>query len=250
MNVGVSLPIPGLLLLIPVASTFVGGLIAVRFRHFTSMLVAGGAGLLLGAAFLDLMPEAISLAGPSGISAANVLSLTLVSLLLFFGIENCLDALSARYGAHGEQKIVGKIAGAMLIFHSFRDGMAIGASYVASHPAGYAVAMGIAAHDLGDGMNTILLTTRGDRPSRVDYAFLAVDAIAPLAGGLTAMWWFSSLKNSVLLLALAAGFFIQMAVSNFLPEVRHCRGNRKILLPLVALGAAVIYAANLLIGRW
>ena len=99
-------------------------------------------------------------------------------------------------------------------------------------------------------MNTILLTTRGDRPRWVDYTFLGLDAIAPLVGGLTAMWWFSSLKNSVLLLALAAGFFIQMAATDFLPEVRRCRGNRKILLPLVALGAAVIYTANLLIGRW
>jgi len=214
------------------------------------MLVAGGAGLLLGAAFLDLMPEAITLAGPAGISAANVLSLTLVSLLLFFGIENCLDTLTAKRGTHGARKTVGKIAGSMLIFHSFRDGMAIGAVYVASHPAGYAVAVGIAAHDLGDGMNTVLLTTGGDKPTGSDYLFLALDAVAPFVGGLTAMWWFSSLQNSVLLLALASGFFIQMAASDFLPEVRHCKGSRRVLLPLVALGATVIYAANLLIGRW
>jgi len=244
------LPVPGLLLTIPVASTLVGGLVAVRFRRFTHMLVAGGAGLLLGAAFLDLMPEAIALAGPARISIANVLLLTLVSLLLFFAIENCLDALSARRGTHGARKSVGRIAGAMLIFHSFRDGMAIGASYVASHPAAYAVAMGIAAHDLGDGMNTVLLTTGGEKPTMADYLFLALDAVAPLAGGLCAIWWFSSLQNSVLLLALASGFFIQMATSDFLPEVRHCGGSRRILLPLVALGVAIIYVANLLIGRW
>lgn len=128
---------------IPVASTLVGGLVAVRFRRFAHMLVAGGAGLLLRAAFLDLMPEAIALAGPARISTANVLLLTLVSLLLFSCIENCLNALSARRGTHGARKAVGRIAGAMLIFHSVRDGMGIGASYVASHPAGYAVAMGL-----------------------------------------------------------------------------------------------------------
>jgi zinc transporter ZupT len=138
----------------------------------------------------------------------------------------------------------------MLIFHSFRDGMAIGASYVASHPAGYAVAVGIAAHDLGDGMNTILLTTRGEKPGKGDYLFLALDAIAPMVGGLAAIWWFSSIENSVLLLAFAAGFFIQMAASDFLPEVRRGNGSRKVLLPAVALGAGVMYAANLLIARW
>lgn len=244
------MPIPALLLIVPVASTLIGGLLAVRFRHLSDMLVASGAGLLLGAAFLDLMPEAISLAGSADIPVARVLLLTLVSLLLFFGIENGLDALHARHGTHGSRRAVGKIAGAMLIFHSFRDGMAIGASYMASHPAGYAVALGIAAHDLGDGMNTVLLTTGGERPTISDYVFLGLDALAPIAGGLAAMWWFSSLKNSVLLLALAAGFFIQMAASDFLPEVRHCDGSRRVLLPLVGLGAAVIYVANLLIGRW
>jgi hypothetical protein len=41
-----------------------------------------------------------------------------------------------------------------------------------------------------------------------------------------------------------------MAASDFLPEIRHCRGSRRVLLPLVALGAGVIYVANFLIGRW
>jgi zinc transporter ZupT len=182
------------------------------------MLVACGAGLLLGAAFLDLLPEAITLGVSVGIAASSVLALTLISLLLFFGIENFLDAIATKSGDPGPRKMVGRIAGGMLIFHSFRDGMAIGASFVAFHPAGYAVAMGIAAHDLGDGMNTILLTTGGEKPTKGDYVFLALDAIAPLLGGLAALWWFSSLKNSVLLLALAAGFFIQMAASDSSPK--------------------------------
>jgi len=130
------LPIPSLLLIIPVASTLIGGLVAVRFRRFTTMLVACGAGLLLGAAFLNLLPEAITLGASAGISAASVLALTLISLLLFFGIENFLDAIAAKSGDPGPRKMVGRIAGGMLIFHSFRDGMAIGASFVASHLPG------------------------------------------------------------------------------------------------------------------
>jgi zinc transporter ZupT len=244
------LQIPVLLLIVPVVSTLAGGVLAVRFRHCTNILIAGGAGLLLGAAFLDLMPEAINLAAREGVPAEHVLSLTLLALLLFFGLENWLDFLSAGRETRGSQKTAGRIAGAMLIFHSFRDGMAIGASYVASHPAGYAVAVGITAHDLGDGMNTILLTARGEKPTKGDYLFLALDAIAPMVGGLAAIWWFSSIKDSVLLLAFAAGFFIQMAASDFLPEVRRGNGSRKVLLPVVALGAGVMYAANLLIARW
>ena len=136
----------------------------------------------------------------------------------------------------------------MLIFHSLRDGMAIGLSYAASHPAGYAVAIGIAAHDLGDGMNTVILTTGGEPAMLSDYLFLAADSIAPLAGGLLTMWWVFSLSGSVWLLAIASGFFIQMATSDFLPAVRRTDQPRKFLLPAVLFGAALIYAANLLTG--
>jgi zinc transporter ZupT len=50
----------------------------------------------------------------------------------------------------------------------------------------------------------------------------------------------------VVLLAVAAGFFLQMATSDFLPEVR--RGRRAGLVPAMVSGVGVIYLANLLSG--
>lgn len=44
--------------------------------------------------------------------------------------------------------------------------------------------------------------------------------------------------------------YIQIAASDFLPEIRHCNGSRRVLLPIVGLGVAVIYVANILIARW
>jgi zinc transporter ZupT len=213
-------------------------------------LVALGAGLLLGAAFLDLLPEAIALGSNVGLGPENVLGITLLSFFAFLGIQGALDKLSDRLNSKSKpHKALGRIGGSMLIFHSLRDGMAIGLSYAASHPAGFAVAIGIAAHDIGDGMNTVILTTAGERPTVGDYLFLAGDCIAPLAGGLLTMWWVFSLNSSVVLLAVASGFFIQMATSDFLPEIRHGVGPRRFLILLVLFGAAMIYGANLLMGR-
>ena len=73
----------------------------------------------------------------------------------------------------GRAAALGRIGGGLLIFHSFRDGMAIGAAFAASHTAGYAVATGIAAHDFGDGMNTVILTTAGEKAGLADYGFPA-----------------------------------------------------------------------------
>ena len=241
--------IPFALFVVPVIATLTGGLLAVRFRQWVFFLMAIGAGLLLGAAFLDLLPEALALGAVAGTPVSRVMLLTLLSLLAFFAIENALDSLSTGENARLPQHSKGRVAGGMLIFHSFRDGMAIGAAFAASHTAGYAVAVGIAAHDLGDGMNTVLLTTRGRAPKLVDYGYLLADAVAPFLGGLFAIRWFSSLHSSVVLLAVAAGFFIQMAASDFLPEIRRSQASRKLAIPLVLAGVGLIYGANLLLGH-
>ncbi len=239
-----------LLLVVPVFSTLAGGLLALRFRRAMIVLIALGAGLLLGAAFLDLLPEAIALGATSGISPANVLGLTLLSFLVFVAFQTGLDRLAADLHGHATpHKAFGRIGGAMLIFHSLRDGMAIGLSFAASHPAGYAVAVGIAAHDVGDGMNTVILTTGGRRAKRLDYALLAADCIAPFVGGLMTMYWTFPARSSVFLLAVAAGFFLHMAMSDFLPEIRQHAGPGKYLPLAVLLGVAAIYCANLLLLR-
>lgn len=235
---------------VPILSTLLGGMLAIRFRRYILLLIAVGAGLLLGAAFLDLLPEAIVLGNRAGISAADTLGLTLLSFLLFYSFERGLDSASRKWEASDRGRQMSRRTGAaMLIFHSFRDGMAIGAAYAASHAAGYAVAFGIAAHDFGDGMNTVILTTGGEKPTRIDFAFLAADAAAPFLGGLLTVWWVLSLRGSVFLLVLAAGFFIQMATGDFLPELRNYQGPRRFLVPSVLLGAALIYFANFLIAR-
>ena len=246
--------VPVFLFAVPVFSTLLGGMLALRLRRSLALLIAVGAGLLLGAAFLDLLPEALEMGAASGLSSAHVLGLTLLSFLLFHGIESALDALGERLEQRRRDPRIGRriarrTGALMLIFHSFRDGMAIGVAYAASHGAGYAVAVGIAAHDLGDGMNTVILSTDGEKATAVDYLFLLADALAPFFGGLLTAFWTFSARSSVWLLALAAGFFFHMATGDFLPELRRGALPRKLLLPCVALGCSIIYVANLLIAH-
>ena len=242
---------PTAVLLIPIVSTLLGGVLAVRFRQHLTLLTAIGAGLLLGAAFLDLLPEAIWIGLRSGIAISSVLGWALLAFLLFYGLDTGLRSLERSLkNRFVSDRLFRRTGAAMLIFHSFRDGMAIGAAFSASHVAGYAVACGIAAHDLGDGMNTVILTTRGEKPLWSDWAFLAADALAPLLGGVLTMWWSLSAKGSVIVLVLAAGFFLEMATGDFLPEVRRGEGPRRFLVPAVLGGVFVIYLANFLLARF
>lgn len=237
---------PVMMLTIPVLATLAGGLFAIQAAKYRAALVAVGAGLLLGAAFLDLLPEAVGLGEAGGLKPEIVLGLALLFFLVFSVIETWLDGWRERTGS-GKQTI-GRVGGGLLIFHSFRDGMAIGAAFAASHTAGYAVATGIAAHDFGDGMNTVLLTTAGEKPKAADYWFLGADAVAPFLGGLTTVWWLLSSHGAAVLLALAGGFFLQMATSDFLPVVRANVARRGWLMAGVVGGAGFIWMANVLLG--
>jgi zinc transporter ZupT len=239
---------PVALLILPVISTLVGGWLAIRAQRYLPLLLAVGAGLLLGTAFLDLLPEAMVLAGSTGQQPAEVLAVTLLAFLGFLLIESVSDWIgSLRSNQFATRKALGRVSGGMLILHSFRDGMVIGAAYSASRVAGITVACGIVAHDIGDGMNTVLLCTAGEKPRLLDYAFLLADAAAPFLGGILTIWWVQSAQNAVILLAVAAGFFLQMATSDFLPELRTAINSKWYLVPLTLFGAAMIYVANLLI---
>lgn len=232
------------LLLVPVFSTLCGGLLALRLRSSLGILIALSTGLLLGAALLDLLPEAVMLQRLAGQGISTIFALVLLSFLTFLLLQNLFDTWSARLNLKSSPRAWGRIGGALLIAHSFRDGMAIGLSYAASRPAGYIVAAGIAAHDIGDGVNTILLSTRGHEPERFDYLLLALDSLAPLAGGLATAWLPLSMGGSAALLAITAGFFLHMIADELLPQLRANSTPRILLALAVAGGALLIFVAT------
>jgi zinc transporter ZupT len=236
--------LPVALLIIPVFSTLVGGALALRLRSSLGLLIALSTGLLLGAALLDLLPEAVDLERAAGHGPGSVFALVLFSFLAFLLLQNLFQTWTAGLDVRRSPRTWGRIGGGLLIAHSFRDGMAIGLSYAASHAAGYVVAAGIAAHDIGDGVNTVLLSTRGERPEPVDYLLLAGDSLAPLAGGLLTAWLPFSATGSAAMLAITAGFFLHMIADELLPQLREDNTSRILLAMAVAAGALLIFIAT------
>jgi len=191
-----------------------------------------------------LMPEAVALQRMAGREVGMVFALMLLSFLTFLLLQNVFGAWQARLNRRRSPRAWGRIGSGLLIAHSFRDGVAIGLSYAASHPAGYIVAAGIAAHDIGDGVNTILLSTRGHKPERFDYLMLAADCLAPFAGGLLTVWLPLSTGCSAALLAITAGFFLHMIADELLPQLRADSTPRIPLAMGVAGGALLIFVAT------
>jgi len=236
--------LPIVLLIVPVFSTLLGGILALRLRSSLGILIALSTGLLLGAALLDLLPEAVTLQRMAGRGSATTFALVLLSFVTFLLLQNLFDTWSSRLNPESSPRALGRIGSGLLIAHSFRDGVAIGLSYAASPSAGYIVAAGIAAHDIGDGVNTILLSTRGHKPERIDYLLLAADSLAPLAGGLLTAWLPLSTGASAALLAITAGFFLHMVADELLPQLRADTTPRIPLALAVAGGASLIFIAT------
>ncbi len=232
------------LLCVPVLSTLLGGWLALRARNRLAWLIALGTGLLLGTAFLDLLPEALELARTTKQTRGEVLGFALAAFAGFLGFEMLLERVGRGRDQPKVRRTLGRVSGALLIVHSFRDGMVIGAAYAASHSAGLIVTLGIVAHDVGDGMNTVILSTRGERATLFDYAFLAADAVAPLLGGLLTIWWVQSTSNAVALLAVAAGFFVQMALSDLLRNPKEFVRAARVTVPISLGGVGFIYIAT------
>src|SRR6267142_4152830 len=216
-------------------STLAGGYLAIAARRRIHLLMGLGAGVLLGAVFFDLSPESLAVAREQGWSVRVVLGIVVVGFLLFYLTERLL-VLHACAEEDCDNQVhhhLGRFSAVGLIAHSTLDGAAIGAASLVNWRTGLLVALAVIAHDLSDGLNTILLVTRGEKATRSDIAFLVIDALAPVCGGLLASILLPQPPVLAVVLAVASGFFLYTATSDLLPQA-HRRS------PSISVAAATI----------
>lgn len=199
-------------------STLLGGFLALRARRYVHLLLGFGAGVLLGATFFDLLPEAIEAAGPGGWTTRGILSLTVIGFLAFYLGQRFLSLQDCPHGSCGADRHIGRMSALGLIAHSTIDGASIAAATLISWKIGLIVAIGIIVHDITDGLNTILLVTRGANAAKKDLLFLVADAIAPIVGGGLVLLSPVSEHRLALFLGVTSGFFLFTATGDLLPD--------------------------------
>jgi ZIP family zinc transporter len=236
--------------LLAMCSTLVGGYIAIAARHRIHLLMGLGAGVLLGAVFFDLLPESVSVATAHGWDVRFVLAFVLAGFLIFYFVERLLVLHSCPEGdcTNEVHQHVGRLGSIGLIVHSTLDGAAIGAASLVNWRTGLLVALAVVAHDMSDGLNTILLVTHGEPVRRRDIVFLAMDAIAPVVGGLLALMALPPPSALAIFLAFASGFFLYTATSDLLPEAHRRSPSLTVSLAAVV-GIVFIAVAVQLIGQ-
>lgn len=222
-------------------STLSGGLFALHQRRNLNLIMAFSAGVLVAAAFLDLLPEAFDLVEAKvGVSANGVLIAATIGYLAFYGLERFVHLTAA--GHEGKERF-GAVAALGLTTHSFLDGFAIGAAFRANPAIGAVVAVAVIAHDFADGVSTVVLVLGSRGTVRASFGWLLADALAPVVGAAVALLVAMSTGNLALTLGFFAGSFLFIGASHLLPESH--QEHRELALPIaVVLGILFLFVVT------
>ncbi|HEX4210578.1 MAG TPA: ZIP family metal transporter [Candidatus Binataceae bacterium] len=199
------------------ASTGLGGLVALRFRRHLHFLLGFGSGAVIAVALFDLLPEIFRL-GPGD----SLMPLAAVGFLAFFALERYAAMYRPDPDAHSAATLdqnAGVLSAGGLSAHSFLDGVAIGVGFRASANLGFLIATGIIAHDLSDGLNTVTVVLSHGNTRRRALFWLIIDMLAPVVGAATTL--FVNLDGLVpWVLAFFAGSFLYIGAADLLPEAQ------------------------------
>jgi len=154
--------------------TLAGGAFAFRYRRYIEYIMAFSAGLLIGVAFLDLLPEVVSVAVERHLEVRPLMVMVVLGFLAIFLLEKLTIIHSEKaHDAPGHHHHVGVVGAAGLSFHSFLDGLAIGVGFQAGTKVGIIVLLAVVAHDFADGLNTVTLLIATTPPASTPTAPVA-----------------------------------------------------------------------------
>ncbi|MEK6873390.1 MAG: ZIP family metal transporter [Nanoarchaeota archaeon] len=222
-------------------STLIGGLIILKFKKSIQYFFAFAAGSIIAVAFLDLLPETLAIAEKVNIPVRTVM-LVIVGAFFFYSLLEKYFASHSLEGEHGHSNlhdhhghIMGPIGAGSLVIHSFLDGAAIGVAFQVNFAAGLIVALAVIFHDMTDGINTVAVMLKNKQSNKKAFAFLIMDAIAPVLGLILTSIIFIPETFLVYILAFFVGEFIYIGASTLLPETRHHPKKRIILAMLLGI---------------
>jgi ZIP family zinc transporter/zinc and cadmium transporter len=212
-----------------------GAFVAVRHRHWDARVlryfVALGAGFMLAAVLLKMIPEASRL-------ASNATALVLVGYLLVHLFEHTV-APHFHFGEETHPEHLSPTAGLSalvgLSVHSFFDGISIGSGFLIDRTLGVLLFAAIVLHKVPEGftISSVVLAARGT-PRQAMLAAAAVGG-ASLGGGLS-IFSVPALVGPAL--AVSAGVTLYVAASDLVPEVNREGGYR---IALTVFAGVVLY---------
>jgi len=241
------------------AATVAGGVLSViaaaalalnARASWVPVLISYAVGTLLGAVFLDLLPQAFERADSLEGMAITILA----GILLFFVMEKLVlwrhchveqceahDPPLAPHHDHGR-------SGTMIMigdtFHNFVDGVLIAAAFLANHELGIVTAIAIIAHEIPQEVGDFLILLHSGYSKGRALIFNLLSSAAMVLGGAIGYLALQSVEHWIPpLLGLAAASMLYVSVADLIPGL-HKRPELLATLQqvvLITLGVATIW---------
>jgi zinc transporter ZupT len=228
-----------------VFSTYMGGLFSIKFKDKLHAIMCFTAGVLLGVFSFEIVPEIINQVKEYNFDPTAVMVAFVVGYMLFHVLEKSIlihHAHEDEYASHTHPQ-VGILSALALAGHSFMDGVGIGLGFQTSKSVGILVAIAVISHDFTDGMNTVTLMLINKNTPRRAKLFLLLDAITPLLGVVSTLFFKLPPYFLVLYLGFFGGFLMYIGASDILPQA-HSKHSSVKMIGLTALGILFIYIVS------
>jgi len=222
---------------------WIGGAIPLFFRKkllVIQLFIGFGAGVLLGAALLHMIPDAAEYIGPS-LGVPILLGFLTLYLFEKFLMTHPCPAEGCEYHKVGLSAFIG------LSFHSFVTGLALGSGILIPH-LGFVVFLAVLLHKLPASLSLSSLLVKEKYTNKfITLIILLFSFMVPLGAFIT----FLLLKNTNhvtigYLIAFSAGTFLHVAADDLIPEVHRHFKFRQVRLLVFLLGIFVIWIVKIL----
>jgi zinc transporter ZupT len=250
--------------LLAAGANVLGGLILVKSgahrmgERFLKYLVALGAGFMLAAIFIEILPETVGIwlnrsAGASAPAAVvEAMTLLLAGYLSIQFFEHTL-APHFHFGAETHPESFMRPSAAYtavggLWIHTFFDGVSIASAFLVNFKVGILVFIAILLHKMPEGFTVASIMLASGRSAQTALIATAVIGAATLAGVIGVALLNERMANVVgYALPFSAGVTLYVAASDLIPEVNHKEERNPTVSIVVFGGVALFYVLHKLI---
>lgn len=199
--------------------------------------VSLSAGVLIGTAFLHLMPDAIGKTSPLA------LGLCILGSFLFLFILEKFIMLHPCEETHCDYHTMGMAAFVGMLIHTFFDGFALGSSLFVSG-LGWIVFIAIMTHKIPSSFALASILKKGNWSNQRILLFIFIFGLIIPVGALASVTLLRAIGEEAvgIALALSLGIFLYISTSDFLPEVHRAHDRRFKNLAAFLCGVALMAA--------
>lgn len=227
------------------------GLILIFFKKFDYekniyYMISFAAGTMLAASFFEVIPESLE--------ATGTVNYIFLGIILFLFIEKYIHWHHCnRESCEDKHKKIKPYVFLNLLgdgLHNFIDGAIITAAYMTNFELGLLTTISVAVHELPQEIGDFSILLKGGLKFRKALLFNFLTALTAFLGMFFTIFAGNYIENiNPILLSIAAGGFIYLALSDIIPETHKETESKKIFKQtlFLILGIILVYLLIMLV---